>query len=171
MTKEEFKKIQKQLNLLIKELEEGAIREGFDITSKEWEEFIKEVKKEVLKRLNLTLEKYEELSELYKENKDKKLSSFLDRLKSPDLNEIKEMTKSVAKDISEKIADEKISKNLKPPKIINKIVKQIIKEKPKIIRTEKIIREIDKKHINNLKKELERFRKELEETQNRVNNI
>lgn len=145
MEKIQFKKLQKQIKIIIDKLETEATEEGIDITSEKWIEFIRLLKEELLKRVGLTLGEYDELVKAYKEKKEERFADMLETFKAPTIDEIKQ----TAEEITSKAISE-FKPEIPAPQIINKIVKEVIKEKPQIIETREIIKELDKEKLNKL---------------------
>lgn len=133
----EFKSIRKILKLLFSELEKEALAEGIDTESEEWAIFLLEIKTGFLERFGITAEEYDAI------NADIKNKKKLDLIK-----EFQNVPEILSEDRIREISGE-VLKTFKPkipaPQIINKIVRVV--EKPQIIETKEIVREINKEDL------------------------
>lgn len=144
----QIKRIRKALNLLIDKLEQKAIEEGTDITTKEWSDLIYKLKKAFLAEKGIDLAEYEEA--LAKPETARKLiNSLVDKPDIPSEAQIAEIAERVASQLLSQFKPE-----IPEPKIINKIVRSVVKEKP-IIKRE-IVKEIvvDNSKLDKLNKDL-----------------
>jgi len=159
MTIKQFRKIQKILKIALNQAEKEAIEDGVDITSQEYDKAISVLRRRILEELGLTPEKYEELRLSFKP--PKKPISYKELKDIPPMPETlspKEIKGLIAESISEsisKIISKSISEIPKPTTtIINKIVKEVVKEKPQIIKTKeivkKVVKEADRTEIDKL---------------------
>src|SRR3990167_5305005 len=71
ISKQQYLKLKKLLNQLIKQAEKEALEEGIDITSQEFEELVLALKIKILEEKGFTLTDYQEAGKLVKETKIK----------------------------------------------------------------------------------------------------
>lgn len=152
MTTKEFKTIARLLKQAYKELEIEAVKEGVDLLSPEYQEMMSVVRETLLSNHGFTLEEYrtakaevEGISSVGVYEEVKKLKSKTKEIDDKHIPSEKEII-DIAEDVAERIA----KKYIKEPVIINKIVKEI--EQPKIIK--ETIKELDKKVLEELDKDL-----------------
>ena len=154
MTIQQFKKLKKQIDLLISEVEKEVLMEGADIGSEEFADLILLVKGKLLEKFGLTLEQYQTLEAELKKKKPisfKDLTDIPEPFKIPTTEEIKELAKSVIPEFP-------------APKIIKKteIVKEIVREKPIYTTIEKTDKAV-KKDLLALQSDYSEFRKKTAE--------
>lgn len=171
MTKNEFLKLKKRLDLQITKLTQEALDNDEDITSFEFEEAILEVKRLLLEKRGISLEEYDQiLSDINRaKNETRKTKQGIEDQIFSQIKQIKGeagYTPVKGKDYFTKeeiqeIKDEVFNRIKIPAPIIkHEIVKEIIKEKPIYNNTTKVIREtikekeIDKESVNELKKDI-----------------
>ena len=180
MTKLQFRKIQKLLSTLINKIEKEAMDRGRDISSDDFQEAILELKKKFLAEKGITLEQYEELKEQFAEETGKLKTAFLVNKDDVDLElgqKIKEITDSFNQIIEElKITiqgqkQEIVELKNRKPDIFNKIVKEIIKEKPQIIETKEIIKELDEARLNETREDLLKLQSDFTDLWEKIKNI
>ena len=150
MDKKSFNKLQKFLNLFLKKAEEEAEKEGTDISSDEFAEFLLRLKGTILERMGLTLEQYEELKSSFEE---KRPVSFKELKDIPEIPTT-EIIKQIASDVLSQFKPE-----IPAPQIIHKTVKEVIKEKPQIIK--ETIKEIDDTQLKEIKRDIWKIQSEL----------
>ena len=143
MDKSEFRDIQKKILTLINHTKREDFKRGIDITSPEYADALKKLKTELLRRVGLTLEQYNQIkSDL---NKKKPISwiELADRPSIPTLEEITNIVRTLIPSVP-------------APQIINKteVVREIIKEQPQVIKTKEIIREVDKGLLSTIEQDL-----------------
>lgn len=140
MTTAEFKKVARLLKEVYKQLETEALSEGIDIFGEEYAVVRDRLRLEVLRRLGFTLEEYRDAKELVAPakkvdvrakleelaTKADSITEKVDALEIPDEDELLEKAKELATDIAEKV--------VKPPTIVNQIVKETTVEKPTIVK-------------------------------------
>lgn len=136
MTTAEFKKVARLLKEVYAQLEAEALSDGVDIFGEEYAMVRDALRLEVLKRLGFTLEEYRAAKELVAPakkvdvvakldelaQKAEAVSEKIDELEIPDEDELLEKAKEIAEQV------------VKPPTIINQIVKETTVEKPKIVK-------------------------------------
>ena len=181
--KQKFRKIQKQLSVLINQLEKEAIDNGEDISSDDFLEAILEIKKRFLENKGISLEEYDELRSQFAEEKRINQSNVLihkeevegdlkglKKLIDEKIVEIKKDNEKGFEDISDslyKLNDRLAEVENRPPSIVNKIVKEITKEVPKIIQTKETIREVD----NETKLNVDTLQRSFVDIWDKVNNF
>ena len=161
MTKQNYLKLKKTIEKVLQTLEEEAIQTG-KIISSDYHLVVDKLKKKVIENSGFNFEEYIE----YEKEIEQKEETNNDLLEET-LTGVSEKLKGIPTDekiisIAREIAQEYVEANLKPPQIINKIVKEITKEQP--INTTKIIREIIKEEDNSKVEELKKDIILLQET-------
>lgn len=136
-----YPQLQKLLRKVLREAEDEALEQGVDVTTPEYREFKLKLKERFLEKAGVTTEDYDAYLETYKEKSrakaeekraelDKKLEEMEVRIvgKIPSKEEMAALAKEVAESV------------VKPPTVINQIVKETVVEKPitKVIKETKI---------------------------------
>lgn len=169
MTKQQFSKIRKVINTLINKLEKDSLNKGIDISSEDFQNKINILKTKFLEEKGLSLEEYEELSQQLQDEKNKLNTNVLVNKDEVDV-EIQKLIEELQTTVKQKITElssttqEELSSlkgrlqkvENKKPDIINKIIKEIVKEKPitNIIQTKEIIKELDLIPLDELKQDI-----------------
>lgn len=160
----EWKKIARLLKQVYIELEKEALEKGIDLLSKEYGELIDKTRLLVLEKNDWTLEEYRQIKEQLEgidkagtleiireaQRKVEETYNTIEELKNrhiPTKEEIESIARGIAKQY------------IKPPEIINKIVKEVVVEKPRIVETTKIRKE--KYDDSKLKKEIDELEKSV----------
>jgi hypothetical protein len=125
MTSLQYQKIKKIIEQALRELESVAVKKG-KLFSKNYEKVVLGIKNRILNKAGFTLAEYlaveaEEANKVKEANEEpiKELNKRIDAL--PTKAEVAGMSEDIAK------------KHIPAPQIINKIVKEIVKEKPTVI--------------------------------------
>jgi len=159
----EYRKIKLIINKALKELEKKAIENG-TIVSDDYEEGVLELKRIIVEKAGFSFDDYLELEEMDK---------GLDKIEvNKSLKELKKNYKEIpTKNDIYNIAKKAVKDNKQPPKIINKVVKEIIIKQPQIIEKTKI----DKKALISLEKDLtylqENFLEYIEKSGAEINKV
>lgn len=152
MDKKQIKRLIKQLETDIKNLENLAISKGIDISSEEFDELVLELKAKFLAKKGLTIEEYEELKREIEKKKGIKIEGVeMIKGNKGDPGEkgytpIKGKDYFDGKDANEDEIIEKVLKRIPPP--------QKGEDGKTIIKTKEIVREYNKDEINILKNDL-----------------
>src|SRR3990167_1217257 len=141
MTTPEFKRVARLLKVVYKELEKEAITEGIDLASEEYEEGINKAREAVLKRMGFTMEEYREVKKQSELNRRQERDARTMELMSDTKLKVERLGERHIPTTEEivKLAKAVALKEIKPPIIINQIVKETVVEKPIVI--EKTIKE------------------------------
>lgn len=163
MTIKEYKKIFALLKTVYREVENEAIAQGINLLSPEYDELLRKAKEAILNKSGFTLEQYEAVEAKAESISNDAVFSQMEDTKKR-LNEI-EKTNFFTKDDIIKISHEVAKEYIKPPEIINKIVKEITVEKPTIIKETKIEQIVNKVEFDDkpIKMELARALQQLNE--------
>jgi hypothetical protein len=159
MTTSEFKKVARLLKEAYKELEADAFDVGVDIFSDEYQRAQDVVRQAVLDKLGFTLEEYREAKELISRPKKEEIKDELQKIVNKDISPLILTGKQV-----EEIA----SRVVKPPQIINKIIKETVVEKPQIIKETIIEKSVESTNYDDerLQERLNSVSKRLDELSN-----
>jgi hypothetical protein len=160
----DFKRIAPLLKKAYKEVEEKALNQGMDILSPEYQELIDEVRILVLQKHGFTLEEYQAIKEEIEENKRSHLESLFEESRESLLYAFNKNHEQVMEQINgilgqlknvpteervTEIARDVAEKTVKPPQIINQIVKEVTIEKPQIVKETTVVEKLVEKEDNN----------------------
>jgi hypothetical protein len=154
MTVAEFKKVARLLKQTYKEVEEEALNSGVDLMSSDYDEMIATVRLAVLEKMGFTLDEYRKMREQVEGISKAGTLDFIEKARK-EIEELKARHIPTQEEITA-IAREVAEKHIKPPQIINQIVREVTKEKPQIIKEtlrEKVI-EMDNSTLNEVKEDL-----------------
>ena len=119
----EFPKLKRQIDKLLEEAENDALKKGVNITSPEFQNLLKEIKKKLLLPYELTLEEYEQYEKELETTKKKELRQVA--LTEQDIDEKfifkDEEFKKVQKEILNKIQNSAQESQEKEEFLLNKI--------------------------------------------------
>lgn len=148
MTIQEYKKAKSIINKALKDLEDEAVESG-NIMSDEYEEAVLNLKKLICDKLGYDFGEYQEMdnSKLDKVKVNYTLKEYDKKLKE-NAEKWERMPRIFSEDDIHQIARMVVESYKQPPQIINKIVREIIREKP-IIETK-----IDNTEIENVRKDV-----------------
>jgi hypothetical protein len=168
MDKSEFQKIRKIVETILKKAEDEALSEGINIFSEEWSEFLLLLKSQILNEVGLSVEEYDNL---IAESKKKAPPSYKTLVDTPVIPQDIDIQK-IAEEVAKKTISE-FKPDIPAPQIINKVVKEIIREKPitKVFKTKEVVRELDKTATDNLKKDLLALQSSFTDLYDTVRNI
>jgi len=158
MTINDFKRIARLLKESYKELEDNGIL----VASDEYDKLVALIRDKILAMNGFTLEEYRKAKKQYLKEKE---ATQKEKKQAKRFNSLitKQTKERVTKEYVKNTVADAIKKNTKPPQVINKIVKEVTIEKPKIVET---VREITKKETYDDRKlweELSRLNKILSE--------
>ena len=140
MTDPEFKKIARLLKEAYKELEIEAVNNGVDIFSDEFKQAQDAVRLAILSKYGFTLEEYRIIKDSIASANKKRVESQITEVKEK-IEEVasREQPRVFSLEEIESIARGIAEEYIKPPQIINKIVKETIVSEPQIFKETKEI--------------------------------
>lgn len=175
MTIPEFKKIARLLKQAYFELEQELLKDGLTTLSSEFQQAQMVIRETILKNHGFTLEEYRTIKDkIMSDRKTKRQANkeegniSLDlvgaaKAKLIEFTGIKVLSKEEINEIARRIAEEVAKKYIKPPQIINKIVKEITVEKPTIVKETKIEKKTEQYDDKPLQDALKSLQKRVDE--------
>jgi hypothetical protein len=148
---EKIKKLKKELEALLSELEDEAIAEGISMRSEEYEQLVSMAKEKFLSKQGISVEEYEELVEELRSESSTGLSDTLRALRTPvkiphipTEEEIKQYAMQVLP-APQIIRNTEVIERTTREKPITQVTREIVRE---------TVREVDKSALNTLQKDL-----------------
>lgn len=161
MTLTEFKKVANLLKQAYREVEAEALTAGIGLMSEEYDQLIAKTRELVITSSGFTVEDFDQLKTKINSTSKVGMYDYMEKVKVRIKNledNYRHSTKEI-EDIARKIASEFV----KPPQIINQIVKEVTIEKPQIIKETTVEKTVETIDYNDepLKQELETLRKQI----------
>ncbi len=159
-----FSQIKKLLTKALKELETEVILDSPDLTDDELKQVLEIAKNKILEQQGIDPQEYADYEESLKEIGKAKSAKKKEELKQAIIeaeeritSKIPSIPRTLTPEAIKSLVDDSISRLPKPTTtIINKIVKEVVREKPitNVIRTKEITKEIDKTELEEVKKDI-----------------
>lgn len=166
MTPQQFKRIAVLLKKVYAELEAEAVDSGLSVGSPEFQEALDKAREMVLNQNGFTIEQYREIKTKMNAYTPADLMTEFGRV----AEKVDNLVVPTAKDI-EDIATAVAKAHMKAPEIINRIVKEVVKEKPQIIKETTIEKTVQEVAYNEgpMKEEIAGLTKRIEDLPKPVN--
>lgn len=155
MDKQSFRALQEKLKLLINHTKKEDLARGIDVTKPEYKQALVLLEDKILEKLGLTREEYETLKISFK--KPEKKVSYNELIDTPSFPE------TLAPGAIKSLIDDSIKRVPAPTTtIVNKIEKETIVEKPQIIHTKEVVKEVDNSKLEPLFQDIRTIQLDLQ---------